>query len=65
MPKCKGCGALIEWLEMKSGKSMPVDVNRINVAIKVPQMEGPTKYEMIWGFQPHWATCPNAKDFKK
>lgn len=25
MSKCRGCGAEIEWLRMKSGKVMPVD----------------------------------------
>jgi hypothetical protein len=21
--------------------------------------------KMVWGYEPHWANCPKAKDFKK
>ena len=29
MARCRGCGREIEWIKMKTGKSMPVDPERI------------------------------------
>ena len=29
MARCRGCGQEIEWIKMKTGKSMPVDPERI------------------------------------
>lgn len=29
MARCKRCGASIEWMEMPSGKKMPVDTNEV------------------------------------
>ena len=69
MAICKGCGARIEWLEMTSGKKMPVDPNQIRVAVKDPRKHTkknpPVRYVIRSGFTPHWATCPAAGDFKK
>ena len=45
---CKGCGAAIEWWKTKAGKSIPMNPAKDD--------DAPT--------EAHWATCPNAKDFK-
>ncbi len=58
MPLCKGCGAQINWLKTQKGKNTPIDVQETTIYVTGTQT-------MIKGHQPHWATCPNAKDFKK
>lgn len=45
---CNGCGAAIEWWKTNNNKSIPMN----------PIAGDYTPAE------PHWATCPNAKDFK-
>jgi hypothetical protein len=45
---CKGCGANIEWWKTTAGKPIPYDPIRGDYDAAVA----------------HWATCPNAKDFK-
>ena len=76
MSRCKGCGAEIDWVRMKSGKSMPVDPEPVFVAEGGSQVfitdEGDTitgtKSEVNTGeaaFVPHRATCPAYKRFKR
>lgn len=55
--QCRGCPAQIRWVNMQTGKAMPVDAEPIKVIIE----EG----RMISAYVPHWATCPKAKEFKK
>lgn len=57
MSKCKGCGKEIVWIKTKSGKIMPCNAEKITII----QESG----DMTSGHLPHWATCPNYKDFKK
>ena len=47
--KCRGCGAAIFWFETPKEKRMPFSW--------LPA--SPSDLE------PHWATCPQAKEFKK
>lgn len=80
MAKCKSCGATIIWVGMQSGKSMPCDARQVaywedkkgEATIITPngetvratlqaQRTPPTGV----GFIPHWATCPQAQNFKK
>lgn len=57
---CKGCGKKILWVEMASGKKMPLDLpSRSMVQVK----EGIG--EVIQVYMPHWATCEKASQFKK
>lgn len=80
MPKCKGCGAEIRWLKLPSGKSMPVDPDPIpywedrhgSHKILTPNGEvitctrtGEAGKETGVGYVPHWATCPEEKQFRK
>ncbi len=60
MPKCKGCGQIIKWCEMASGKKMPLDPKPL-LMIQVKEEVG----EMIQVFMPHWGSCEKASDFKK
>jgi len=55
MSKCKSCHAEIVWLKSKKGKNIPVDAET---------------YHGEEGFdfekhRAHFATCPNAEDFRK
>jgi hypothetical protein len=46
--RCNGCGAAIEWWKTRNGKSIPMNPMADDYTIATA----------------HWATCPNAKDFK-
>ena len=60
MPKCKSCNAEIKWVEMATGKKMPLDAKPLQM-VQVKEGIG----QVIPVYMPHWATCQNAKDFKK
>ena len=76
MAYCKGCGKLIVWTKMQSGKSMPCDPE----VIRFVPGEGSEMFvtpdglllqgkrdpqSNIIGYIPHWATCPKANGFRK
>lgn len=76
MSRCRGCGAEIEWLRMKSGKAMPVDPepvfvqeggNRVFITDEGETITGTAAEENTGkvGFVPHWATCPAAGQFRR
>ena len=52
---CRGCEAPIEWWITPAGKKMPITVKK---AGNVLLFSGEVR-------EPHWASCPNAKDFKR
>jgi len=56
--RCRRCGALVEWWITPNGKRMPMSVKEVR------ERDSPIapikEYQRI----PHWADCPNAKDFK-
>jgi len=56
---CRACHAPIEWWITKTGAKMPMDV----VAAKeTDNFFAPVKeFKRI----PHWASCPNAKEFRR
>lgn len=73
--KCKGCGAPVVWRYTPAGKLMPLNAETLaqpNQGSYVvvddkecrpaePMFDQPgTAYHMA-----HWATCPNAEDFKQ
>lgn len=81
MAICRGCGARIEWIKMKTGKMMPADTEPVMVIegegreVFVTD-EGETitgrralpeeeNKGMLVGFVPHWATCRRAGDFRR
>ena len=64
--RCKGCGADIAWVRMRTGGNMPVDFESIKVVVVRKELhsdEAPGS--MITAHNPHWATCPDAESFKK
>ena len=80
MVKCRGCGAEIIWIKMKSGKAMPCDPQKIPYKTLVPDSsKGITlvrpdgrlavgEYDAgseQYGYISHFATCPSAKTFRK
>lgn len=74
MSICKGCKREIEWVKMRSGKSMPVDpgpktisaeeAGRFNLVTQDGGVIGRAPNGAT-GRMPHWATCPDFKKFKK
>lgn len=60
MKKCRGCGATIFWIRMHTGRMMPCDTDK-----QVFVVDGPVGGQVYKGYRPHWASCPNAADFKK
>lgn len=80
MAKCKACGAPIIWVGMQSGKSMPCDAQQVvywqsktgKSTVITPNGEtyradltGDIELATGIGYIPHWATCPQAANFKK
>lgn len=80
MRVCGGCGAQIDFIQMKSGSFMPVDPDPVfiiegNLRDTFITDEGETiKGQMISdskipfcdvAFVPHWKTCPAAGRFRK
>lgn len=78
MPKCRKCGAEIRFVQTKSGKYMPVDPDRkpyreggstVYITTDGQLIHGAEPFgpEPVdgYGYTPHWATCPNAEDFKR
>lgn len=55
--ECKGCGFQIVWVKTKAGKNMPCDPE----LVKVVTEDG----DVVTGRVSHFATCPNADDFRK
>jgi hypothetical protein len=53
--KCKACGAAILWVEMASGKKMPLDAKAVSM-VEVKERIG----QVVQVYVPHWSTCPGA-----
>lgn len=66
---CRGCGAPIRFIKMRTGGSMPVEAT----PFKMVFVTGPsdiTAGNLSAGilanvYEPHWANCEKAEDFKK
>lgn len=58
---CKGCGEMIRFVHMKSGGAMPVNIK----PVKFIQVDDRGMGRMAEGYISHFATCPNADDFRK
>lgn len=53
--KCRGCGVPLEWWITPAGRKMPL--SRVKLADQLKRN--------IEALEPHWASCPNAKDFRR
>lgn len=73
MPKCRGCGKEVKFIQLKSVKFNPVDPelfdifddNDPNLMVVSPSGEVGRLSELGEGYISHFATCPNSKDFRK
>ena len=80
MAKCKSCNEEIIWIKMGSGKSMPCNADAVSywknpkgkATIITPNgetyradLEGDLDKATGIGYIPHWATCPQAKNFRR
>lgn len=64
--KCKGCGADIGWVKMRTGGVMPIDPEPLKVVVVRKELhsdEAPGS--LITAYNTHWASCPKADTFKK
>ena len=60
MPKCKSCGAPINWVKMFNGANMPVEVDKKTIVV----VEAGKGY-LYKGSESHFANCPNADQHRK
>lgn len=78
MNRCNKCGAPIMFVQMKSGKYMPVNPGRkpyreggpeafVTDTGRVIRGRIPFGNETVdgYGYTPHWATCPAAEEFRR
>ncbi len=64
--KCRGCQAEIIWIETKSGRKMPLDAKAKTVFIKKwSMMDGVYYWAADLGHESHFATCPQADQFRR
>ena len=75
---CRGCGAPIVWIKTPAGKAMPCDPAPVYYKAapggkdKIVTTRGevvsceivPGAEATDAGYRPHWATCPQAGQFK-
>lgn len=74
---CRSCGKPIRFIEMRSGKKMPVDPDLIAYAdakdgdVLVTEQGNTYKVNLanrlpnVKGYVSHFATCPQADDWRK
>ena len=80
MARCRGCGQEITWIKMKTGKSMPVDPERImywddengkDVLVTLDgetvtcSLTGDINKATGYGYVSHFATCPASNNFRR
>jgi hypothetical protein len=75
MPKCKACGASIQFYKTPDGKRMPVDTAPNpdgNLVLDGQDDDGNRMVRMVDLFtpsgavlyMPHWATCTSSDEFR-
>lgn len=60
---CRGCHAPIVWYRTKAEKLLPFNADV--QPHEQPSLMGPPEYVLIDNRFAHWATCPNADDFRR
>ena len=80
MSKCRKCGQEIIWIKTASGKSMPCDPEEVvywkdskgkgrvvtpNGEVVACRLDGDPQEATGMGYVSHFATCPNAEEFRK
>lgn len=78
-PKCRKCGKLLQFIKTKKGKMMPVDSFSVHVMPSGSgalywledgntvrgYLCDKTAPGAVKAYEPHWYTCPDARDLKK
>lgn len=77
---CRGCGKSIIWIQTQGGKSMPCDPEQVvywqkpggsqkivtpNGEVLSAELEGEQEKATGIGYISHFATCPQAGQFRK
>ena len=70
---CRGCGKMIEWVTMASGKRMPCDIEgEVEIPVEgAVVVSGPDNKSgvvvrgRVMLRTSHWATCPHAESFRR
>jgi hypothetical protein len=73
---CRSCGADIEWVVSDHGKRIPLDPTPVvggnieidlpeNVESDPPRARYVTPSETVARYQSHFATCPDAKTWRR
>ena len=66
---CGTCGAEIRWCRTHSGAAMPIDAKPTKVVVlRHVEGEGGSKAwigDTVDGFTSHFATCPDAKSWRR
>lgn len=74
--KCKSCGAAIEWTLTTAGKRYPVDAKPDRATgtllvrggycrrLEEPELTAARNAGTLL-YVPHWATCPDAKSWRR
>lgn len=77
---CRGCGRPIVWIKTLGGKSMPCDPEPVtywkdpngthkvvtpNGEVVTADIDGFPKTATGMGYVSHFATCPNAAEFRR
>lgn len=81
MARCKACGAEIEWIKLKSGKSHPCDAEMVFYKAdggrdRIVTPDGRIiagtivtqitgNASLLRGYSSHFATCPFADEFRR
>lgn len=78
MSVCRSCNQPIEWIKLESGKNHPVDASGyyelsdakpgevlVTDSGKVMKINEHTSYGSLKGRYSHFATCPQANEWRK
>lgn len=62
--KCESCGADIIWVKTINDKAIPLNPEMKTILTLAPGSIHP-KYQVVRGRESHFATCPDAKKWRK
>jgi hypothetical protein len=62
---CRSCGAELLWVQLASGKRMPLDVGSMEQRFIVSGATEPMSGSARRTYLSHFATCPNAEQHRK
>jgi hypothetical protein len=60
---CRSCGAKVDWYETTGGRKVPINANE--VPVRSQTMEDGRVSITFLGEQSHFATCPQANQWRR